>query len=154
MQTSRFMHLWTLLFTSVLAFVFCFNLSRILYLGIGSQSWRKTDAKVLEITSLPKAAELRYIYLVESRQYVGDTFAFLSEGSLPDKELIQSNYHVGQLIEVYVSPSDPSQSVVLQRKVMLGYIWPYLVIIAFSIFLLIRSLRDLRFRKQATDHQP
>jgi len=88
---------------------------------VASSSWQLTDAKVMAIEFRPKSAELRYEYLVGGIPYVGDTFAFLSSGSIPDKDLIEKTYHVGDQIKVLVNPVEPKESVVLRRTLRVEY---------------------------------
>ena len=103
-------------------------------MAIASSSWVPTAATVLGIEPRPKSGELSYEYFVANTRYTGNTFAFLSTGSITDKEVIEASYRVGDRIEVFVNPADPAQSVVVRRPVRIEYVFvQLLVIVAFSV---------------------
>lgn len=92
-----------------------------------ARSWIPIDATVVEITNHPKSATLSYEYFRDGLPIQNDTFAFLTEGTLNDKQYINENFEVGQNITVFMNPSNPKQSVVQRRPLRLEYLWKQLV---------------------------
>lgn len=142
MTINRSYNLWGVLFFGVIAVIGGFLLLHSIYYSIRSNGWQQTKATVIGIENHPKSAELRYTYNVEGREFTGDTFAFISEGTLFDKRLINDRYSVGDQIEVYVNPSNPNQSVVEQRSLYFTYIWKNLLIVGFSGFGAVQFWRE------------
>jgi hypothetical protein len=127
--------LWVELFCAAILLFTGTALVRNVYMSIVSSSWAPTAAKVLAIESRPKSAELTYAYVVGGTRYSGNTFAFLSTGSIPDKHVIESSYHAGDQIEVFVNPADPAQSVVIRRPLGIEYVFIHLaLIVVISLF--------------------
>jgi hypothetical protein len=129
----------TILFTGI-------PLVRGVYMSIASSSWVPTRATVLGIEHRPKSAELTYEYVVENARHIGNTFAFLSTGSIPDKDVIESSYRVGDQIEVFVNPANPAQSVVVRRPLAIEYVFVQLLVIALVSVLGWHVLRGLKKR--------
>lgn len=106
---------------------------------------------MLAIESQPKSAELKYEYVFGGTRHTGDTFAFLTTGSLPDKDLIEGSYRVGGRIEVFVHPANPAQSMVVRRPFRIEYVIVQLLVIVFTILvgrhiLVVVALEDLKKR--------
>ena len=132
MNFHRAYNLLGVVFCGTIAAIVGFQLLHSIYSHLRSNSWRPTKATVISIENRPKSAELRYTYDVDGDEFTGNTFAFLSEGSIPDKFLINDRYRVGNQIEVYVNPSDSYQSVVELRSLRFTYLWAHLLIVGFS----------------------
>lgn len=111
---GAFFLVWTVYFTMLLG--------RTVYFATASQSWRPVSARVRSIEIHSKYARLHYEYSVGGQAYQGDTFSFLSSGTLTDKRTIRGDYSRGQKITVHVDPRDPSRSVVLVRRLSLTYL--------------------------------
>lgn len=138
MTFHRAYNLWGILFCSAVAAIVGIPLLSSVYSHIRSNSWQQEEATVIGIENRPKSAELRYKYNVKGDEFMGNTFAFLSEGTIPDKILINDRFSVGDHIEVYVNPSNPKQSVVERRPLRLTYLWKQLLILGFSGFMAAR----------------
>lgn len=143
MTIHRAYNLWGILFCGVMATSFGFALLYSVYSHIQSNGWQQSKATVIGIENRPKSAELRYTYNVDGKDFTGDKFAFLSEGTIFDKMLINDRYHVGDQIEVYVNTSNPNQSVVERRSLRFTYLWKHLLIVGFSGFLAVRCWHGL-----------
>jgi hypothetical protein len=142
---------WVWLFGGAIVLLMCIPVARGVYMAIASSSWVPTAATVLAIESQPKSAELKYEYAFGGARYTGDTFAFLTTGSLPDKDLIEGSYRVGDRIEVFVNPANPAQSVVVRRPFRIEYVIVQLLVIVFIILvgrhiLVVVDLEDLKKR--------
>ena len=127
-------------FVAVIVLFASSALCRGIYMTIASSSWHETDAKVVAIEFASKNADLRYEYMVGKALYSGSTFAFLSAGSIPDKDLIEKSYRVGDQIKVFVNFDNPTESVVLRRHLRFEYLWEYALIIVLTAFAALRIL--------------
>jgi hypothetical protein len=102
---------------------------RSVYQHWSANDWQQVAATVTAIENHQKSADLVYAYIYDGMHFTGDTFAFLSKGSLNDKELINERYRVGDRIDIYVNPGNPRQSVVDRRALRFAYLWPPLLVV-------------------------
>jgi uncharacterized protein DUF3592 len=137
---------WLWLFCGAVVLFAGIPLVRNVYMSIASSSWVPTAAKVLAVESRSKSAELTYEYVVGETRYTGNTFAFLSWGTIPDKHVIEGSYRVGDRIQVYVNPANPAQSVVAQRSVGIEYVFTPLALIVLVSLVGWHVLGDLKKR--------
>ena|SRR5260370_1349093 len=139
---------WGLIFSGGLAVAFALPLMWGIYFSFASAFWQPIKARVVGIENFSKSAELRYTYAFDGTEYTGNTFAYLSAGTIDDKDIINRLYPVGSLMTVYVNPRSPRQSVVERRPLQFQYVWKQLLIIAFCTPLAIRSWRKIRAPKE------
>jgi hypothetical protein len=135
---------WGLIFTGGIAGAFALPLMWGIYFSFASAFWQPTEARVVGNDNFSKSAELRYTYTFDGMEYIGNTFAYLTTGTLHDKDIINRLYPIGSIGTVYVNPRNPRQSVVERRPLQFQYVWKQLLIIAFFIPFAIRSWRKIR----------
>ena len=124
-----------------------------LFMHFTSKKWVSVKAVVVNIKETSaKSSDLIYKYEFLNRTYQGDNFALLSPGTIPDKDLIESNYNVGKEIIVYINPNSPEQSVVLKRAIRIEYLWGEIVMIILFTIALIFSVK--RYEKYNKSLQP
>ena len=98
---------------------------------------------------MPKSAEIEYSYSIAGKEYVGSNYAFLSAGTIVDRDEITSGYHIGETINVFWNRTDPSQSVVRRRHTRFEYIWLHLFLAAVCVGLVVHRQADIRSRAAA-----
>jgi len=144
--------IWIVLFCGAIVVSVGTPLLRGVYMTLASSSWVVVEAKVVAIDSHAKSAEIRYEYVIGGVGYSGDRFAFLSPGSLLDKNLIEGSYHVGDRIKIFADPDDPGESVVLRRPLLFEYLAPTALIVlaacAFGAYFILRQIALLRRESQ------
>jgi hypothetical protein len=129
MKVQKAYNVWGLIFCGAMVALFGFALLRSIYFHLVSKSWQPVAATVVAIENRAKSAELRYVFRFNGEELTGNTFCFLSAGSINDKLLINVRCRVGSEIEVYVNPN---QSVVEQRSLRFTHLWVHLLIVGFS----------------------
>ena len=135
-----------IVFSSIIAMSFTAGFSYDLFMHFNSKDWKPTQAIVTEIRKTSsKSSELIYEYNIYNKKFIGDTFAFLSKGSIHDKDLIEKNYKTGGNVTVFINPNSPSQSVVLKRVIKLEYTWGKSIIIIFFTFLAIYYYNEYKY---------
>jgi hypothetical protein len=135
---------WEFVFTAGIAGTFACTLVWGVFFNFAATFWRPTEGRVVGIENYPKSAELRYAYAFDGTEYKGNTFAYITTGTLDDKDIINRLYPVGSVMTVYVNPIYPRQAVVERRPLEFRYVWKHLLIIAFVTPLAIRSWRKIR----------
>ena len=131
---------------SCMAVALTYSFAYDLFMHFYSISWLPTHARVIEIReTTPKSTDLIYEYYIDEKKFTGNTFVFISPGSLHEKQLIENNYIPEEKITVFVNPSNPSQSVVLKRNLRLEYIRGQLIFIPLLIFLVIHFYMEYKY---------
>ncbi len=144
-ENSKMFNLWRLLFSGVIAAGFSYQLLWSLYFHQASKSWQAVEARVVSIENEPKSSELRYTYEFRGEEFRGNTLSHLCDGTLFEKDSINNLYHVGDLIQIYLNPANPHQSVVERRDIQFKYLWKQILIIGFTGTLTAYS--GLKFRR-------
>lgn len=116
-----------------------------------ARTWTSTTATVTSIEIVPKRAKLTYDYDYGGVAYSNDRFAFLSAGSIPDRDQILDEYAVGQTITIRVNPADPQDSVVLCRPVRISYIWQWLFLPAFIAVVVMFNWVRMQVDRRSTE---
>jgi hypothetical protein len=148
MKIERIDAWWGLIFAGGIAGAFGLQLMWGICFNFASAFWQPINARVVGIENFPKSAELRYTYIFDGEEFTGNTFAYLSAGTLCDKDIINRLYPVGGVMTVYVNPRSPRQSVVERRPLEFQYVWKQLLIIAFSTPFVFLSWRTIRTPKK------
>lgn len=116
------------------------SLIRRMYLNHAAASWTVVSGEVDAIDnappgSHPRQSVLRYSYRFDGKEFRGDTFAFISSGTIDDAFHINEVYAEGQHINVFVNLSNPARSVVAPRKLTFSYVWKDVAIAAMVVAL-------------------
>lgn len=101
--------------------------------GVWSLAWVKVDGVIIE--SKPYHAyhiyrvNLRYKYIYEGHEYIGDVYRFKSLIGLDmmqswEVDQTQGRYPVGERVQPSVNPIDPSESVLEAGVDLDSFIWP------------------------------
>lgn len=128
------------------------SFARRVHLNWAAVSWVPVAGKVVSIENqpardvsdgpYPRNSVMRYAYSWRGKELHGETFAFISSGTIEDAILINDYYSVGQSINVLVNSSNPAQSVVVRRATTAKYIWKdVFVILAMSVLSCILWIR-------------
>ncbi|MGX5203181.1 hypothetical protein [Aliikangiella sp. IMCC44632] len=103
-----------------------------LYWTSDLENWISVDAQVVDIQLKRKSASIEYKYHLNGDSYIGNRLAFLSEGTILDKDTITQSFNAGQTLQVLVNPNSPDMSVVLHRNIAFEYIRAYLIMALLS----------------------
>ncbi|MGX5175284.1 hypothetical protein ACUR5C_14790 [Aliikangiella sp. IMCC44653] len=103
-----------------------------LYWTSDLENWIYVDAQVVDIQVKRKSASIEYKYHLNGDSYIGNRLAFLSEGTILDKDTITQSFNAGQILQVLVNPNSPDMSVVLHRNIAFEYIRAYLIMALLS----------------------
>ncbi len=104
MQLQRINAWWGLVFTGGIAGAVALTLMWGICFNFASAFWQPIDARVVGIQNFSKSAELRYTYTFDGKDFTGNKFAYLTAGTLYDKDIINRQYPVGSVMTVYINP--------------------------------------------------
>jgi len=122
--------------------VLSYSLFSNVYNQISANDWTSTKARVTDIAQRPKGAILHYEYSFGENRYSASRLAYLSKGSIPDRDFINSNFVLGDEIDIFVNPRDPKEAIVLKRSVLLSYIWKHLFSIMAIVIVMLFNFKQ------------
>ncbi len=103
-----------------------------LYMNYSATHWVKNEAELVNVVTEGKKADVRYFYFYKNEVYFGDKVGFIING-VPEATYF-SNKKNGDLINIYMNPKKPEQSVIFvhtTKEVMYDIITRILITFGF-----------------------
>jgi hypothetical protein len=128
------MQLQLLLALAVFVFI-AVQVSNGMLLNTAASSWDAAEGEIVSIRPKDRQCHIRYRFRYANEFHQGSEYAFLSHGTISDKQEILAAFHEGQEVTVRVNPKRPEQSVLVVRMDPFNYIaGPAFILLATAVF--------------------
>lgn len=115
-----------------------------------ARQWTRSNGRILGIEDNERSASVVYSYVYNNRTFRGSSVAFLCRPAILEREYILSNYRTNMVVQVYLNPVDPQESVLEVREFNFGYIRNNLfIILVLAIFATLNLVGVRNARSQA-----